>query len=68
LSECGALDALSKGALESAICAANKTWASLPGSPYGQPVKTMSACISIFNERYAHYNLEKIKKIGSERT
>ncbi|MDW8420131.1 MAG: glycoside hydrolase family 104 protein [Chitinophagales bacterium] len=37
-----ALDDIIAGRFESAIGKLNKTWASLPGSPYGQPVKTMA--------------------------
>lgn len=33
-----------------AISALNKTWASLPGSPYGQPVKTMAQVTEFYTE------------------
>jgi len=35
----------------SAILACNREWASLPGSPYGQPTKTMDACLKFLSER-----------------
>ena len=38
------LDAALAGRLEDAISACAREWASLPGSPYGQPVKTLAHC------------------------
>lgn len=40
--EKGALEDVIAGRFEQAIAKCNKTWASLPGSPYGQPVKTIA--------------------------
>ena len=37
----GALDDVVNGRIEQAVAKCNKEWASLPGSPYGQPVVTM---------------------------
>jgi muramidase (phage lysozyme) len=48
IAERGGYDYVLKGRLEKAIAACNKEWASLPGSPYGQPVKTISYCKQIF--------------------
>lgn len=36
---------------ERAIRAVNTNWASFPGSPYGQPVKTMSQMLAFINNR-----------------
>lgn len=36
---------------EQAIKSVNTKWASLPGSPYGQPTKSMDACLSFINNR-----------------
>lgn len=38
----GALDDVVAGRIEQAVAKCNKEWASLPGSPYGQPVVTMA--------------------------
>lgn len=46
--EKGALEDVIAGNFESAIAKTNKTWASLPGSPYGQPTKTMAELKSKF--------------------
>lgn len=40
-----ALDFVIVGQWESAITACNREWASLPGSPYGQPTHSMSRCL-----------------------
>lgn len=37
----GALDDVVEGRIEEAVLKCNKEWASLPGSPYGQPVVTI---------------------------
>lgn len=38
----GALDAIRVGDLDRALDLTNEEWASLPGSPYGQPTRTMA--------------------------
>jgi muramidase (phage lysozyme) len=38
----GALDDVLAGRFEAAVKKCNREWASLPGSPYGQPTKTMA--------------------------
>jgi muramidase (phage lysozyme) len=43
-----ALEHVIAGRLESAIAACSKEWASLPGSPYGQPVKTILQCRAVY--------------------
>ena len=44
----GALDMVIAGQFEDAISGCAKEWASLPGSPYGQPVKTMAHCKAVY--------------------
>ena len=41
-----ALDFVIVGQWENAIAACNREWASLPGSPYGQPTHSMSKCLA----------------------
>ena len=36
---------------EDAIAKCNREWASLPGSPYGQPTKTMARCLAYLNSQ-----------------
>jgi muramidase (phage lysozyme) len=43
-----ALEHVIAGRLEEAIAACAREWASLPGSPYGQPVKTMAQCRAVY--------------------
>jgi lysozyme len=47
--EKGALEDVIAGRFENAIAKTNKVWASLPGSPYGQPTKTMAELKTKFN-------------------
>lgn len=44
----GALDDVLAGRVEQAIAKCAREWASLPGSPYGQPVKTMAQCLATY--------------------
>ena len=41
-----ALDAVIEGDWKTALERCNREWASLPGSPYGQPVKSLETCFS----------------------
>lgn len=41
-----ALDAVIEADWKTAIERCNREWASLPGSPYGQPTKTLDTCLS----------------------
>lgn len=43
-----ALDDVLNGNIRDAIMKCNKEWASLPGSPYGQPVKTMPEVLAVY--------------------
>ena len=51
----GALEAVVRGDLETAIAKCAKEWASLPGSPYGQPVKTMAQCRQVYEANGGQY-------------
>ena len=44
----GALHAVEQGDLDNAIHLCRHEWASLPGSPYGQPTKTLAECRAVF--------------------
>lgn len=44
----GGLDAVRNGRVASAIIACNHEWASLPGSPYGQPTHTLDDCLRVY--------------------
>jgi muramidase (phage lysozyme) len=43
-----ALEDVLAGRIEQAIAKCNREWASLPGSPYGQPVKTMEQALATY--------------------
>lgn len=44
----GALDDVLNGRIEAAIAKCNREWASLPGSPYGQPTRTLAQALATF--------------------
>jgi muramidase (phage lysozyme) len=44
----GALDEVRAGRIVRAVALLNREWASLPGSPYGQPIKTMTFVIDTY--------------------
>lgn len=44
----GALDDVIAGRFEAAVKKCNREWASLPGSPYGQPTKTMADALDTY--------------------
>lgn len=46
----GALADVEAGRIEQAIAKCNREWASLPGSPYGQPVRTLAWCLQKYRE------------------
>lgn len=48
--EKGAIDDVVAGRFETAIAKVNKVWASLPGSPYGQPTKTMAELKGVYSQ------------------
>jgi len=46
----GALDDVIAGRFEAAVMKCNREWASLPGSPYGQPTKSMAQAIATYKQ------------------
>ena len=52
----GAYDNIIAGNISAAIAQCNKTWASLPGSPYGQPVQTLAGALSFFQNSGGNLN------------
>lgn len=44
-----ALDDVRAGRIEAAIAKCNREWASLPGSPYGQPTRTMAQALATYD-------------------
>lgn len=46
----GALDDVYEGRFSLAVSKVNDVWASLPGSPYGQPIKSMASITNVFTE------------------
>lgn len=46
----GALADVLAGRIEQAITKCNREWASLPGSPYGQPVITLDRALSVYSQ------------------
>ena len=53
----GALRHVVAGRWEAAIAACNREWASLPGSPYGQPTKTLKQCMDFLTGYIAQFPL-----------
>ena len=51
----GALEDVIAGRLDQAIGKCAKEWASLPGSPYGQPVKSMAQCKTVYEQNGGRY-------------
>jgi tape measure domain-containing protein len=51
----GMLGPLLRGDAATAIRRGGPEWASLPGSPYGQPTQTMRGALAIFNKRLGVY-------------
>jgi muramidase (phage lysozyme) len=48
-----ALEDVLEGDWKSAIAKTNREWASLPGSPYGQPTKALSFCLAYLDAQVA---------------
>lgn len=46
----GALADVEAGRIEAAIAKCGKEWASLPGSPYGQPTRTLAYCLDKYQQ------------------
>lgn len=51
----GAVDDLKRLDLKTFFAKTCKIWASLPGSPYGQPTRAFSELNNLFKKRYAFY-------------
>jgi len=51
-----ALEAVLEGDWKTALERCNREWASLPGSPYGQPTKTLETCLNFL---YAQLDMRK---------
>ena len=49
------LEHIIAGRLEQAIAACANEWASLPGSPYGQPTKTLAQCHAVYKQHGGTY-------------
>jgi muramidase (phage lysozyme) len=58
IKEKGALNDVMAGRIEIALKKCNTVWASLPGSPYGQPVKSLAECLKVY-----HTKLEELKNV-----
>lgn len=52
----GALDDVIAGRFEAAVMKCNREWASLPGSPYGQPTKSMPQAIATYKQFGGSFN------------
>ena len=60
----GALGLLVKGQIEAAVEKCNKEWASLPGSPYGQPTHTMNDVLNVYHaalQKYARPDFNNVE-------
>lgn len=51
----GAIEDIERHDIYAALKKACRIWASLPGSPYGQPTRPIEEIIHVFNERYTAY-------------
>jgi muramidase (phage lysozyme) len=51
----GATGDIEAGNISSAIAKTSNRWASLPGSPYGQPIKTEAELLQVYNQALAKY-------------
>jgi muramidase (phage lysozyme) len=62
-----ALEDVLAGRIERAIAKCNREWASLPGSPYGQPVKTMEQALATYRAHGGSLSMsEKHAQISDE--
>lgn len=55
IDKAGAIDDLLHLDLQAFFQKTNKIWASLPGSPYGQPTRSFEELTAIFKKRYIFY-------------
>lgn len=59
-----ALEDVEAGRIEQAIEKCNREWASLPGSPYGQPTRTLAQALATFKEYGGTLDTDK-ENVGS---
>lgn len=59
-----ALKDVEDGNFETAITKCNREWASLPGSPYGQPVKTMEFCKKTYEQYGGSYQTSEKQMVA----
>ncbi len=52
----GMIDPILKGDISGALTKGNREWASLPGSPYGQPTKKAEELVTAYNSALEKYN------------
>lgn len=52
----GMIDPIMKGDISGALTKGNREWASLPGSPYGQPTKSAEVLTTAYNAALEKYN------------
>lgn len=52
----GMIDPILKGDISGALTKGNREWASLPGSPYGQPTKSAEVLTTAYNAALEKYN------------
>lgn len=52
----GMIDPILKGDIAGALTKGNREWASLPGSPYGQPTKKADELVTAYNSALEKYN------------
>lgn len=62
----GAIQDIKEGRIEEAVNKCNKEWASLPGSPYGQPVYEMEYFKRFYQERKERADIEAKRDIEIE--
>ena len=63
-----ALDDVEAGRLDEAIAKCAKEWASLPGSPYGQPTRTLDYCRGVYRAAGGMPELGRVKADNPQKT
>lgn len=62
-----ALQEVKEGRFEEAIRKCNREWASLPGSPYGQPTMTIARCRQVYEQYGGTYSTDNSVTIEKEK-
>ena len=65
ISRRGALEAVNQGDFDHAVSLCNREWASLPGSPYGQPTRTLAEARATYTQAGGVF-MEPINPIGAQ--